>query len=226
MDLQTHTWAIIPAKPFALGKSRLACVLDASTRATLNRALFEHVFEVATAELGPGRVAVVTADADLLARVQAQGAHAVREQTADDLNVALAQATRYVASRGAPAVLVLPSDLPYLSGGDIAVLRAAAGPAPCAAIAPDAADEGTNALLLAPPDPDFFRFGAASFAAHVEAGRTRGLATRIVRRPGLARDLDTPEDYRMFTELPPVRWGLGRRDTPVATHRINRGVQA
>ena len=81
---------------------------------------------------------------------------------------------------------------------DIAALAAALPPAPGVVIAPDAADQATNALVLSPPDPDFFRFGPSSFAAHLEAARERGATVEIVRRPGLAFDLDTPEDYRAF----------------------------
>ena len=71
-------------------------------------------------------------------------------------------------------------------------------PAPGLVIAPDASEQATNALVLSPPDPDFFHFGPSSFAAHLHAARERGMTIEIVRRPGLAFDLDTPEDYREF----------------------------
>ncbi len=72
------------------------------------------------------------------------------------------------------------------------------GARPCCVIAPDASGQATNALVLAPPDPDFFRFGPSSFAAHHDAAAARGVQFEIVRRPGLAFDLDTPEDYRTY----------------------------
>ena len=206
MDL----WAIIPVKPLALGKSRLAVVLDNRQRAALNQWLFDRVFDAAATELGPGQVIVVSSDAGLLARVRGRGAHALDERAPTALNAALAQACRYASGHGAPAIAVLPADLPEIRGADIAALRAALAEPPSCAIAPDAAELGTNALVLAPPRADSFRFGRRSFAAHLALATARGLATQIVRRPGLAHDLDTPEAYRRFARRRPdigLRWG-------------------
>ena len=100
--------------------------------------------------------------------------------------------------------MVLPGDLPFVSKGDIAALVSALPPAPGVVVAPDASEQATNALVLSPPDPDFFRFGPSSFAAHLEAARERGAPAVIVRRPGLAFDLDTPEDYRTFVRRVPA----------------------
>lgn len=205
--MRSDLWAIIPVKPFGSGKSRLAQVLGAQERETLNRQLFERVFEAAIAVLGPQRVAVVTADPGVWAHVTDRGAHAVVERSADDLNAALGQGCRYALDHGARANLVLPSDLPFLATDDIDALIAALVPAPSCVIAPDALDRATNALVIAPPDPDFFRFGPDSFSAHVQAAAARGAAVAIVRRPGLAFDLDTPEDYQAYSS---------RRATPAA----------
>lgn len=193
-----NVWAIIPVKPFGLGKSRLAGVLGATERAELNRRLFQHVFATTAAALGSERVAVVTADGDLRAHAQARKAHAVPDPAGGGLNAALAEASRYACANGADSVLVLPSDLPLLQPEDIAALIAALTPTKACVIAPDARELGTNALTLAAPPPDFFRFGEQSFAAHIEAARNHGVEPRIMRRPGLAFDLDTPDDYRQL----------------------------
>jgi 2-phospho-L-lactate guanylyltransferase len=207
-------WAIIPVKPFDLGKSRLAVALGTSELEALNRRLFARVFGAARGELGPGRVIVVTTDAALLAKVRCDQAHAVLERTAGDLNAALAQACDYASERGAHAIAVLPSDLPEICGADIAALRNAIDPPPSCVIAPDESEQGTNALALSPPHADFFRFGPQSFASHVALAAARGLAPRIVRRPGLAHDLDTPEAYRQFVSL---RWQDRRSEDTVAS---------
>jgi 2-phospho-L-lactate guanylyltransferase len=193
-------WAIIPAKPFSAGKSRLAAMLGAEQRAALNRQLFGHVLDVVLGRFPHDRVAVVSTDALLLAMMRGLGVHAV-EEAGGGLNAALGLACRYAAERRANAVAVLPSDLPMVTSDDIAALVAAVAQGPACVIAPDEQEEGTNALALAPPDPDFFRFGPASFQAHLEAARVRGLALKVLRRPGLAHDLDTPESYRQFAKL-------------------------
>jgi 2-phospho-L-lactate/phosphoenolpyruvate guanylyltransferase len=85
-------------------------------------------------------------------------------------------------------LLVLPADLPLLCARDIAVLLAAASSRP--ALAPDRHGRGTNAVALPPGYPFRLRFGPDSFRRH----RAQMAEARIVRRPGLALDLDTAAD--------------------------------
>jgi 2-phospho-L-lactate guanylyltransferase len=193
-------WAIIPVKPFRAGKSRLAALLGIEQRAALNRRLFGRVLEAVLGYFPHDRVAVVTADALLLAMMRGLGVHAL-EEPGGGLNAALGLACQYAADRGARTVAVLPSDLPTVTTADVAALPAALSGAPGCVIAPDDQEEGTNALALAPPAADFFRFGPDSFQAHLAEARARGMTLRILRRPGLACDLDTPESYRQFAKL-------------------------
>jgi 2-phospho-L-lactate guanylyltransferase len=192
-------WAIIPVKPFRAGKSRLAGLLGVDDRAALNRRLFGRVLTATLAVFKSDRVTVVTADPLLLPLMRGQGLHAL-EDSGGGLNAALGLACRYATARGARGIAVLPSDLPGIVADDIKALVAGLAAAPCCVIAPDEQEEGTNALALMPPAPDFFRFGRNSFQAHLELARTRGITTRILRRPGLAHDLDTPDEYRRYAK--------------------------
>ena len=192
-------WAIIPVKPLGAGKSRLAAVLGVEQRAALNKHLFGRVLNATLGVFKPERVAVVTADPLLLPLMRGQGVHAL-EDKGGGLNVALGLGCRYAADRGARAITVLPSDLPNVTGDDVRALITALGSKPGCVIAPDQQEQGTNALALAPPEPDFFRFGPRSFQAHIEAAKTRGMPVRILRRPNLAHDLDTPDEYRRFAK--------------------------
>jgi 2-phospho-L-lactate guanylyltransferase len=192
-------WAIIPVKPFRTGKSRLAGLLGADDRAALNRRLFGRVLTATLGAFTPDRVAVVTGDEMLLSFMRGQGLHALPDE-GGGLNAALGLGTRYAIEHGARAIAILPSDLPGLTTDDVKALVAACGRAPCCVIAPDDQEQGTNALALAPPQADFFRFGPESFQAHIETARARDMKVRILRRPGLAHDLDTPEEYRRYAK--------------------------
>jgi 2-phospho-L-lactate guanylyltransferase len=192
-------WAIIPVKPFGAGKSRLAALLGAEQRTALNRRLFGRVLDAVLGALPHDRVAVVTADEMLLAMMRGLGTHAISDH-GGGLNAALGLGCRYAAERGAQAIAVLPSDLPMVTPADVVALLAAGAQAPSCVIAPDDQEAGTNALVTVPPVPDFFRFGPESFQAHLAEAKARRLAVRILRRPGLAQDLDTPEDYRRFAK--------------------------
>jgi 2-phospho-L-lactate guanylyltransferase len=57
----------------------------------------------------------------------------------------------------------------------------------------DRAGDGTNVLLVAPPDAIAFRFGPGSRAAHAAGARAAG-ATYVEVAGPLDLDLDTPDD--------------------------------
>ena len=192
-------WAIIPVKPFRAGKSRLAGLLGVDDRAALNRQLFGRVLTATLAAFKSDRVVVVTADPLLLPLMRGQGLHAL-EDAGGGLNAALGLACRHATARGARAIAVLPSDLPGISVDDVKALVANLKPTPCCVVAPDEQEEGTNALALTPPAPDFFRFGPDSFQAHLEQAKMCGMTVRILRRSGLAHDLDTPDEYRRYAK--------------------------
>ena len=98
-------------------------------------------------------------------------------------------------------LVVLHGDLPNLAADDVAALIDAAAGGPAVAIAPDRLGTGTNGLALRPPGVIGFRFGAGSFAAHRAEAQTAGVDPAVVVRPGLAFDLDTPEDLARWLEL-------------------------
>ena len=192
-------WAIIPVKPLGAGKSRLAAVLGVEQRAALNKHLFGCVLNATLGVFKPDRVAIVTADPLLLPLMRGQGLHGLQD-TGAGLNAALGLACRYATTAAHAASwscrAICPMSRPTTSRRSLAAL----GRSPRCAIAPDEQEEGTNALALTPPEPDFFRFGPQSFQAHIEAAKTRGMPVRILRRPNLAHDLDTPDEYRRFAK--------------------------
>jgi 2-phospho-L-lactate guanylyltransferase len=196
-------WAVVPVKSLRQAKSRLAPVLTPNQRATLGRALLARTLDVLTAQPVLAGVLVVSADPTALDLAKAKGAVALMEIEVS-LNAALAQATAWLAERGAEATLVLPADLPLLSGEDVAGLVALAKPAPVVVLAPDRREQGTNALLSAPPGLIPYAFGVGSFARHRELCQARGVPCRLYRSPGLAFDVDVPEDLREWLpSLPP-----------------------
>jgi 2-phospho-L-lactate guanylyltransferase len=70
--------------------------------------------------------------------------------------------------------------------------------APAVVIAPCRREEGTNALLLRPPDFIEVAFGPGSFKEHQRLAQVRGLNPLIYRSPSLALDLDWPEDLVFY----------------------------
>ena len=183
MDLRV----IIPVKPFAEAKQRLARVLNPSQRAQLAERMFRHVLGVASAFFGAPEVLVISRSSDILAMAQRQGAQGVPEQSASGLNAALTEASRFARTLGTSRILILASDLPLLQNEDLAEMAKHKS-----AIAPDRHRHGTNALLW--PAPLSFAFGEDSFARHWAIAEAAGFEPQIITRAGLAHDVDVPED--------------------------------
>lgn len=190
-------FALVPVKDPALGKSRLATVLDAPARAALNLRLTRQTFDCCAAAFGAERTVVVTASAAIAGEALARGFAVVRERAPDDLNAALALAAREAMARGAAALLVIPVDLVLLTP---AALRAVASgiAKPGCVLVPDRHGTGTNVLGLAPARADLFRFGDWSLDEHRRAAAAAGLDVRVHADPTLALDLDTSDDYRLW----------------------------
>ncbi len=185
-------YCLIPAKPYAEAKSRLSPVLTTAQRTTLSRWLLQRTLRLARAVVG--RVVVVSRDRALLMHAKAAGAWGLLEAS-PGLNPALTQAARFAQARGASGVLILPTDLPRLTGQDLEAILALGAASPVVVITPCRHETGTNALLVRPPDIIQFAFGPDSFAAHCAEARAAGLEPVIHRAASIAFDLDTPEDW-------------------------------
>ena len=174
-------------------KGRLSGVLDAAGRRALAQQMLEHVLATLR-EAGLATVQVASAD-----------------EGTGDLNADVTAAARRAEQQGARELLLVMADLPYLAASDIAAL-VEAGRTSDIVIA-EAKDGGTNALLLRPPTVLKFAFttGRPSAQFHADHARSVGIEPAMVRRPGLARDIDTPDDlaslvsdhpaYRVFRHV-------------------------
>lgn len=187
-------WAVVPAKSFRRGKSRLAPVLADEERAELARVLLTHVL-AALRESGAIAGVLVATDGDDVAEIAARaGAAVLRDGAPASLAAVVDGALRDVAARGAEAALVLMADLPRIDADDVRALVRALDEAE-AVIAPDAGGRDTNALAIAPPTAIATCFGSGeSFGEHCAAARAGGLRVMVVKRDGVARDVDGPGD--------------------------------
>jgi 2-phospho-L-lactate/phosphoenolpyruvate guanylyltransferase len=159
-------------------KSRLAGELPLPERVRLMRSLLGGVVS-AVREAGVERVTVVT-------RLKVRG-YDVWNDRGLPWNDALAAAAAEIVT--APLVAVVSADLPLLRAEEVEELLAAT-PARGIAIA-RALDGGTNAVAMRPPGLVRTHFGEPGSAA-VHAGL--GVEHVVLDLPGLAFDVDTPED--------------------------------
>ncbi len=189
---------IIPAKALDQSKTRLSPILSLAQRVDLSIALLLRTVDVALSVFR--NVTVVSGDDRLSDPIKARGARWLKERH-HGLNSALTLACSDAVQKGTTAVLVIPSDLPLLTAGDLRALFALAQTPPHVVIAPCHDDSGTNALLMTPPGLIAFQFGTNSFQRHCDAARQRGLQPAIYRSSTIAFDLDTPQDWQLIHAL-------------------------
>lgn len=187
-------FALLPSKPLAAAKTRLAPHLSQADRWALSYAMFHDVLECLCMARHVDRVAVVTADHLLLDLAAHAGAVTVDEGSPRGLNAAAALGTNRCVEEGATSVLIVLSDLPLVTVEEIDALFAELPPAPHVRLARSHEGLGTNALLRTPPNAISTRFGGRSFQDHVAAAADAGVGYSEVDVPGLSFDIDTIDD--------------------------------
>jgi len=195
--------AIVPLNSRTQAKTRLAGVLDDAERAELSRWLAQRVLDaLRNAHIAP--IGVVSPDDEVLRWAWQHGTQPVRQE-GSGLNDALDIGRAWAMRRHADALMVVLGDLPLLTAEDVLALVSQAAETPgtpsvAMAMAPDRAGKGTNILLLRPPEALAFAFGEDSLARHTALARAAGIEPHIMRVPGAAFDVDTPDDLRELAE--------------------------
>lgn len=185
---------LVPVKNLADAKQRLSPVLSPEQRVALARAMCEDVLQALAHWQSRPAVAVVTNDSfarDLAARFNFD---VVSDDNSGETN-AIEMATTVCRGRGAKNTLVVPADIPLIEGAELQMIVDRA-PAGGAVLVPDAAGRGTNAAWRSPGDLFPLRFGNDSFLPHLAAAKATGLPCVVLELPGIARDVDRPEDLR------------------------------
>ena len=195
-------WAIIPIKDLSQAKQRLSSMLSGEERRALGLAMLEDVLVALAHAKGLSGILLVSSDAKACELAARYGARLLPDTETKGLNPAVSAAARLLASEGVAGALVLHGDIPMATSDEIEALMAALPPAPAMAIAPDSAQDGTNAMLVSPPDLIPFRYGGNSFSAHLQEAAKCGVAPRVLDLPGLAFDVDTLNDLISLTAAP------------------------
>jgi 2-phospho-L-lactate guanylyltransferase len=191
------TVAVIPVKRLRGALRRLAGALPAPVRRELQMAMLDDVLGACAATDALAGVVVVTSDPDAaaLARARAGAAVLPDHEPPRGMNAAVVRGLEAAGRSGAGAALVLTADLPLAGAADLeAILAAGPAPGPSALLVPSRHGTGTNAMLLAPPGALEPQLGPDSLARHLAQAARRGVAARLLERPALALDVDTPRD--------------------------------
>ncbi|WP_028047091.1 2-phospho-L-lactate guanylyltransferase [Cellulomonas sp. URHE0023] len=186
---------VVPVKPAAVGKTRLAGYLDPGARAALARAMALDTMESAAATPGVRRVLVVTSDDEI---------RAAAPFVVDDPGGGLNAAIRAGLARASLPVAVLLGDLPALRPDDLRAALDLAQRHPLGFVS-DA--DGTGTTLLTGLVACTPQFGPGSAALHEASGHVR---LDVPLGSTVRRDVDVPSDLAAVARL-----GVGRRTAKV-----------
>ena len=224
-------WAVLPVKDLQHAKQRLAGVLGPGERRQLFRAMLEDVLGTLSASEGLAGILVVTRDPDARRLAADYGAQVLVEPANRGHTAASSLGAQTLAEEGASGMVQLPADIPLLTPADIGALLRVHKQAPAVTLAPSRDERGSNAVACSPPDVLPLRFGDDSFLPHLRRAQALGIEAQIVRRPGFALDVDTPDDLAAFLATPSqtrtysylVRTGIAARMAAVATAQLAPG---
>ena len=197
MDL----WAVLPVKERASAKERLSLMLRPETRHALALAMLEDVLAALTATPGVAGLLVVTVDPEAGRLAATYGARLIEVGARDGHTGAVTAAARLLAAEQRSGMLTLPGDIPLVTRSEIARLLAAHLPAPSFTIVPSHDERGSNAIACSPPDAVPLRFGEDSFYPHLQAAEACGIRPNVLHLPGIALDIDNPEDLVSFMRI-------------------------
>ncbi|GAA3376123.1 2-phospho-L-lactate guanylyltransferase [Streptomyces sannanensis] len=203
---RADAWSlIVPLKPLAVAKSRLASFAGDALRPQLALAFAQDTVAAALACPAVRDVAVVTDDGRAAAALASLGARIVPEGSGGGLNAALAHGARRIRLRRPQApVAALNADLPALRPEELNRVLATASLFRRAFLR-DATGIGTTLLTASPGEELRPAFGGPSRDRHLTSGAAEILLEDV---DSVRQDVDTGDDLRAAFAL-----GLGPHTT-------------
>jgi 2-phospho-L-lactate guanylyltransferase len=206
---------LLPVKNLANAKQRLAGVLEQPVRTELAQLMLTDVVE-AIAEYAGDEVALATNDPFAIELAEKHGFQIIRDESNVSETDAVEMATRICESRGITSTLVIPGDIPLIEAADILAIYEAS-PDNGAVLVPSRDKRGTNAVLRRPASLFPLRFGNDSFMPHLSAAIGTNKPCVVLSLPGIALDIDTPEDLRELAEA------VGEKKSQVLARKLGFG---
>jgi 2-phospho-L-lactate guanylyltransferase len=190
---------LLPVKDFQDAKQRLAPAIDAAMRAGLARAMLTDVFHSLAKARAPERVVVFTASETVIQMTRPFGFEVVREVSVGGHSAAVNHMVEDL-SATATRILSIAGDLPRLVPSEIDfALDCTSEPI---TLIPSRDGTGTNGVVFIPPARIAMEYGEGSFRRHLSKAAASGRRSEVMNLPGIAFDIDTPEDLQAFLEDP------------------------
>ena len=150
---------------------------------------------------GRPSVGIVTGDPFATRLAQEFGFDVILDPDNPGETGAIEMATRVCVERGEDSTLVIPADIPLIQAWELEEILKHA-PKEGSVLVPAGDGRGTNAAYRRPADLFPLRFGNDSFKPHHAAAQATGKPCVVLSLPGIAVDVDNPEDIAQLLSLP------------------------
>ena len=192
---------LVPIKNTSSAKQRLASILDQPARTALAQAMLYDVLTTLHNWKNPPAVGIVTSDPYASDLARQYDFEILPDPDNPGETGAIEMATQICVNRGADFTLVIPADIPLIQSAELDQILQHA-PTQGTVLVPAADGRGTNAAFRRPANLFPLRFGNDSFIPHRVAAQATGKPCIILNLPGIAVDVDNPEDLKALTALP------------------------
>ena len=192
---------LVPVKNLSGAKQRLAAILDQPARTELAQAMLLDVLETLAAWHHRPEVGIVTSDPFALELARKFHFTIIADHANRSETDAIATATSFCEAHKVDSSLVIPADIPLIQSWELEKIIAAA-PTTGSVLVPAADQRGTNAIFRRPAGLFPARFGNDSFKPHHAAANATGKPCVVLSLPGIAVDVDNPEDLQTLAIAP------------------------
>lgn len=199
--VRSDIWAVIPVKETPGAKQRLAAGVPAHLRPELALTMLEDVLAAVSQARGLAGIAVVTVDPRATKLAQTYGARILTGDARAGHTAAVAAAARVLAAEGIGGMMQLPGDIPLATAEEFSFVLSMHRAAPSFTIVPSHDDFGSNTVVVSPPSVVPLTFGDDSFFPHLRTAKRYGINPTVVRLQGIGRDIDSPEDLKVFAGM-------------------------
>lgn len=201
----SRTLAVIPVRGSSSAKTRLAPLFTEDERLALVWSMLRRLVGEIAASGVVDHTLIVTRDPQAVTEnvLPSDDISVLLQPDNDGLSASLGLGRDWALAHGYDVLLVLPGDLPLIDAEDLRAIADVPGPL---VVAPDRAEDGTNAMRIDlhcwDERPFRFQMGPGSCRHHLAEAAEVGRRGTPLFRAGIAHDLDSPRDW---SDLPAGR---------------------
>jgi 2-phospho-L-lactate guanylyltransferase len=195
-----RVYTVVPLKRLDKCKTRLSSVLTQEERRDLSLNMLRDVLE-ALRESKAEDVGVVAHDNAVKLVAAEFGVDFIDDGGVLGLNETVRRVSRRIKASGFDAMFVVLADVPQILPSDVNSMLDSLKMPGSMVICPSVGN-GTNALLMSPPDAVDLCYGKNSFYRHVREAEARHICCWIYRSESASADVDTPKDLLLLLQSP------------------------